>query len=42
LVKEGLTGRQAVDDAQARYDGAVHKVDSLDKSYVLAKLGPRQ
>ena len=42
LGKEGLTGRQAVDDAQARYDGAVHKVDSLDKSYVLAKLGPRQ
>jgi len=42
LVKEGLTGRQAVDDAQARYDGAIHKVDSLEKSYVLAKLGPRQ
>ncbi|MGA2143984.1 MAG: efflux RND transporter periplasmic adaptor subunit [Bryobacteraceae bacterium] len=42
LVKEGLMGKQALDDAQGRYDGAVHKVDSFDKSYVLAKLGPRQ
>jgi len=42
LVGEGLTPQQTVDDAQARYDGAVHKVDSLQKTYELVKLGPRQ
>jgi len=42
LVKEQLTPQQAVDDAQARYDGAVHKVDSLQKAYDLVRLGPRQ
>jgi len=42
LVGEKLTPQQAVDDAQARYDGAVHKVDSLQKAYDLVKLGPRQ
>ncbi len=39
---EGLVARQAVDDAQARYDGAVHKANSLQKAYELIKLGPRQ
>ena len=34
--------QQSVDDAQARYDGAIHKVDSLQKTYDLVKLGPRQ
>ena len=42
LVGEKLMAQQAVDDAQARYDGAVHKVDSLQKTYDLVKLGPRQ
>jgi len=42
LVGEGLTPQQTVDDAQARYDGAIHKVDSLQKTYELVKLGPRQ
>ena len=42
LVSEQLTPQQAVDDAQARYDGGVHKVDSLQKAYDLVKLGPRQ
>jgi HlyD family secretion protein len=42
LVAEKLTPQQSVDDAQARYDGAVHKVDSLQKAYDLVKLGPRQ
>ncbi len=31
-----------MDDAQARYDCAIHKVDSLQKAYELVKLGPRQ
>ncbi|HWC95850.1 MAG TPA: efflux RND transporter periplasmic adaptor subunit [Candidatus Sulfopaludibacter sp.] len=42
LVQEKLTPQQSVDDAQARYDGAIHKVDSLQKTYDLVKLGPRQ
>jgi HlyD family secretion protein len=41
-VKEGLGSQQAVDDAQGRYDSAVHKVNSLQKAYELVKLGPRQ
>jgi HlyD family secretion protein len=42
LVAEKLTPQQSVDDAQSRYDSAVHKVDSLQKAYDLVKLGPRQ
>ena len=42
LMKEGVTARQTLDDAQARYDSAVHKVNSLQKAYELVKLGPRQ
>jgi HlyD family secretion protein len=42
LVKENLAPRQQLDDAQARYDGAVHKVTSLEKTWELLKLGPRQ
>jgi HlyD family secretion protein len=42
LVSEKLTPQQSVDDAQARYDSAIHKADSLQKAYELVKLGPRQ
>ena len=38
----GLTPAQTLDDAQARYDGAIHKVTALQKAYELVKLGPRQ
>jgi HlyD family secretion protein len=41
-VGEKLGSQQSLDDAQARYDAAVHKVDALDKAYALVKLGPRQ
>ena len=41
-ANEGLTPKQTLDDAQARYDGAIHKVTSLQKAYELVKLGPRQ
>ena len=41
-VREGLGSQQALDDAQGRYDSAVHKVSSLEKAYELMKLGPRQ
>jgi HlyD family secretion protein len=42
LVQEGITTRQALDDAQARYDSAVHKVNALQKTLELVKLGPRR
>jgi len=42
LRKEGLTPQQSVDDAQTRYDGAVHRVNSFQKTYELVRLGPRQ
>lgn len=42
LIRENLTPKQSLDDAQSRYDGAVHKVNSLQKAYELVKLGPRQ
>jgi len=42
LVQEKLTPQQSVDDAQARYDGAIHRVDSLRKAYELVRIGPRQ
>jgi HlyD family secretion protein len=42
LVAEKVVAVQQLDDAQARYDGALHKVNSLLKSYELVKLGPRQ
>ena len=42
LVAENVAPRQQLDDAQARYDGAVHKAASLEKAWELLKLGPRQ
>jgi HlyD family secretion protein len=42
LVAEKVVALQQLDDAQARYDGALHKVNALQKSYELVKLGPRQ
>lgn len=42
LVEEKVAPQQALDDAQARYDSAVHKVNSLQKTYELVKIGPRQ
>jgi HlyD family secretion protein len=42
LVAEKVAPRQQLDDAQARYDGAVHKAAALEKTWELLKLGPRQ
>lgn len=42
LLKDGVASRQALDDAQARYDNALHRVSSLQKAYDLVKLGPRR
>src|SRR5439155_18149657 len=42
LVKQGVMAQQALDDAQARHDSALHRVNAVQKTYELVKLGPRQ
>jgi HlyD family secretion protein len=42
LQKDGVMSKQALDDAQARYDGALHHVRSLEKTDSLMRLGVRQ
>jgi HlyD family secretion protein len=42
LIKDGVVAQQVVDDAQARYDNALHRVDSLQKALDLLTLGPRK
>ena len=42
LVSEGVAAKQTLDDAQARYDGQVARVNSLGKTHDLARMGPRQ
>ncbi len=41
-VGEGLSPQQSLDDAQARYDSAAARVNSIEKAYELVKIGPRQ
>ncbi|HZT39243.1 MAG TPA: efflux RND transporter periplasmic adaptor subunit [Bryobacteraceae bacterium] len=42
MYKDGVIARQAFDDAQARYDAALAKTNSLQRTYDLVKLGPRR
>lgn len=42
LVKQGVLAKQALDDAQARYDGNEAKVLSLQRTLDLSVLGPRK
>ncbi len=42
LVNERVSAKQTLDDAQARYDGAVARVASLERAYELVRLGPRK
>lgn len=42
LAGEGVLAKQALDDAQAKYDGAVAKVMSLQRTLDLSVLGPRK
>lgn len=41
LTAAKVMSTQALDDAQARYDSALAKVASLEKTYELVRLGPR-
>jgi HlyD family secretion protein len=42
LLRDGVVAQQVVDDSQAKYDNALHRVNSLQKAFELVKLGPRQ
>ncbi len=42
LVDEGVLAKQNLDDAQARYDGQIAKLNSLERTYDLVKIGPRR
>ncbi len=42
LVQEGVFSRQQLDDAVARYDTSLQKVNSLQRTYDLVKIGPRK
>lgn len=42
LVREGVQAKQLLDDAQARFDGAQARVQSLDRTFELVRIGPRQ
>jgi HlyD family secretion protein len=41
LVTQGVFSKQQLDDAVAKYDGSVQRVNSLEHTYQLAKIGPR-
>ena len=42
LVAQGVFSRQQLDDAVARYEGSLQRVNSLQRTYDLAKMGPRR
>ncbi len=42
LVDQGVMSKQALDDAQARYDSQQARINSLQKGYELVKIGPRR
>jgi HlyD family secretion protein len=42
LVAQTVMSQQNLDDAQARYDSAFAKMNSLQKAYDLVRIGPRQ
>jgi len=41
LFAQGVTSKQNLDDAGARYDASQQRMNSLEQSFQLAKLGPR-
>ena len=42
LAGEGVLSKQALDDAQAKYDAAAASAASLENAYELVRIGPRQ
>ena len=42
LVTQGILARQSLDDAQQKYEAQLGRVASLEQTYALTKLGPRE
>ncbi|MGE0132222.1 MAG: efflux RND transporter periplasmic adaptor subunit [Blastocatellales bacterium] len=42
LVEQGILSKQALDDAQARYDAQAARFASFEKTYALVRTGPRR
>lgn len=42
LVEQGVSANQAYDDAKARYDVQVARVAAMERTYELARIGPRK
>ena len=42
LVTQGVLSRQALDDATAKFESDQQRVNSLDKGFQLARIGPRK
>ena len=42
LVTQGVLSKQALDDATAKFESDQQRVNSLDRGFQLAKIGPRQ
>src|SRR5262245_26504354 len=42
LLRDRVISQQQTDDAQARYDSALHRVNALQKAFDLVKIGPRK
>jgi HlyD family secretion protein len=41
LFAQGVTSKQSMDDASAKYDASQQRMNSLEQSFRLARLGPR-
>jgi HlyD family secretion protein len=41
LSQQGVSSKQSFDDAKARYDSQVARVNALEKSFQLVRIGPR-
>src|SRR6202165_1046658 len=41
LFDQGVTSRQALDDASAKYEASQQREHSIEQSFTLAKIGPR-
>jgi HlyD family secretion protein len=42
LFAQGVSSKQALDDATAKYEASQQRVNSLEQSFRLSKIGPRQ
>jgi HlyD family secretion protein len=42
LARDGIVARQALDDAKGKYDSQAGRVVALERTYELARLGPRK